>query len=74
MLESQKDLKKTAASSSLLLDLKIADRLLAPPEIKLINLGKKTYVEQGCQIFLDTKYQNVEKYTKLPQKIPNGHM
>jgi hypothetical protein len=23
---------------------------------------------QGCQIFLDKKYQNVEKYTKLPLK------
>jgi hypothetical protein len=22
---------------------------------------------QGCQIFLDTKYQNGEKYTKLPR-------
>jgi hypothetical protein len=25
---------------------------------------------QGCQIFLDTKYQNGEKYAKLS---PNGH-
>jgi hypothetical protein len=24
-------------------------------------------VAQGCQIFLDTIYQNVGKYTKLPQ-------
>jgi hypothetical protein len=28
---------------------------------------------QGCQIFLGTKYQNEEKYTKLPQTVPNGH-
>jgi hypothetical protein len=28
---------------------------------------------QGCQIFLGPKYQNVGKYTKLPQNIPNGH-
>jgi hypothetical protein len=26
---------------------------------------------QGCQIFLGTKYQNGEKYTKLPRTIPN---
>jgi hypothetical protein len=28
---------------------------------------------QGCQIFLGPKYQNREKYTKLPQNTPNGH-
>jgi hypothetical protein len=28
---------------------------------------------QGRQIFLDTTYQNGEKYTKRPQNIPNGH-
>jgi hypothetical protein len=28
---------------------------------------------QGCQIFLGPKYQNGEKYTKLPQNIQNGH-
>jgi hypothetical protein len=27
----------------------------------------------GCQIFLGTKYQNGEKYTKLPRTIPNVH-
>jgi hypothetical protein len=27
---------------------------------------------QGCQIYLDTKYQNVEKSTKLPLNIPNS--
>jgi hypothetical protein len=33
-----------------------------------------TYIcMQGCQIFLGPKYQNGEKYTKLPQNIPNGH-
>jgi Na+/H+ antiporter NhaA len=26
---------------------------------------------QGCQIFLGPKYQNGEKYTNLPQNIPN---
>jgi hypothetical protein len=31
------------------------------------------YSEQGCQIFLGPKYENGEKYTKLPQNIPNGH-
>jgi hypothetical protein len=30
-------------------------------------------MEQGCQIFLATEYQNGVKYTKLPQNIPNGH-
>jgi hypothetical protein len=25
---------------------------------------------QGCQIFIDTKYQNGGKYTKLPQNYP----
>jgi hypothetical protein len=29
--------------------------------------------EQGCQIFLVPKYQNGEKYTELPQNIPNGY-
>jgi hypothetical protein len=28
---------------------------------------------KGCQIFLGPKYQNGDKYTKLPQNIPNGH-
>jgi hypothetical protein len=28
---------------------------------------------QGCQIFNSPIYQNVEKYTKLPQNIPNDH-
>jgi hypothetical protein len=28
---------------------------------------------QGCQIFLGTRYRNGEKYTKPPQNIPNGH-
>jgi hypothetical protein len=40
-------------------------------------LCRKTRSEQGCQIFLDTIYQNGGKYTKLPLnyqmaiKIPN---
>jgi hypothetical protein len=28
---------------------------------------------QGCQIFLGTIDQHREKYTKLPQNIPNFH-
>jgi hypothetical protein len=28
---------------------------------------------QGCQIFLGTIFQHGEKYTKLPQNIPNYH-
>jgi hypothetical protein len=27
---------------------------------------------QGCQIFLGSKYQNGKKYTKLTRTIPNG--
>jgi hypothetical protein len=30
------------------------------------NCGGLSGREQGCQIFLDTIYQNGEKYTKLP--------
>jgi hypothetical protein len=30
-------------------------------------------IMQGCQIFLGTKHQNGEKYTKLPQTMPNVH-
>jgi hypothetical protein len=30
-------------------------------------------LQQGCQIFLGTKYQNGKKYTKLPRIIPNVH-
>jgi hypothetical protein len=37
--------------------------------------GDRTYLRtyQGCQIFLGTKYQNGEKFTKLPQTVPNVH-
>jgi hypothetical protein len=35
--------------------------------------GSKQGPEQGCQIFIGLKYQNGEKYTRLPQNIPNGH-
>jgi predicted aldo/keto reductase-like oxidoreductase len=31
------------------------------------------YFQQGCHIFLCTKYQKGEKYTKFPQTIPNVH-
>jgi hypothetical protein len=37
---------------------------------KLIYSGE----DQGCQIFLDPKYQNGGKYTKVPHNIPNGHI
>jgi hypothetical protein len=30
-------------------------------------LKQNTIPEQGCQIFLDTSYQNGGKYTRLPQ-------
>jgi hypothetical protein len=36
------------------------------------KIGVGTY-RQGCRIFLGPKYQKGEKYTKLPQNIPNGH-
>jgi hypothetical protein len=32
----------------------------------LIAANLKLNAGQGCQIFLDTIYQNEEKYTKLP--------
>jgi hypothetical protein len=38
-------------------------------EIKILISGRC----QGCRIFLGPKYQNGEKYTKLPQNIPYGH-
>jgi hypothetical protein len=45
---------------------------------KLVRLWPEAHFQshkfkQGCQIFLGPKYQNVGKYTKLPQNIPNGH-
>jgi hypothetical protein len=44
------------------------------------HYGRRTSAEQGCQTFLGTTYQNLEKispkrpqkYTKLPKKIRNG--
>jgi hypothetical protein len=30
-------------------------------------------LEQGCQIFLGTLYQNRKKCTKWTQNVPNGH-
>jgi hypothetical protein len=33
---------------------------------------KKQALNQGCQIFLGTIYQNEEIYTKLPQNTPKG--
>jgi hypothetical protein len=43
----------------------------SPPEWRREEI--KTGQWQGCQIFLDTIYQNERKYTKLPQHFPNGH-
>jgi hypothetical protein len=37
------------------------------------NIGLPATCDQGCQIFLGTKFQNGKKYTKLPQTIPNVH-
>jgi hypothetical protein len=42
---------------------------LAVPNHGAVDSGKIGI--QGCQIFLGTKYQNWEKYTKLPRTIPN---
>jgi hypothetical protein len=39
----------------------------------LVALSPPVCRDQGCQIFLAPKNQNGEKYTKLPQNIPNGH-
>jgi hypothetical protein len=36
-------------------------------------LADVTFPIQGCQIFVGAKYQNWEKYTKLPQNISNGY-
>jgi hypothetical protein len=44
------------------------NRVVDPKRI----IGKRR-TEQGCQIFLGTKYQNGKKYTKLPRTIPNVH-
>jgi hypothetical protein len=32
----------------------------------------KRLMDQGCQIFLGTRYQNRKKCTKLIQNVPNG--
>jgi hypothetical protein len=37
------------------------------------KLQVKSHLHQGCQIFLGPKYQNGEKYTKVPHNIPNVH-
>jgi hypothetical protein len=42
-------------------------------EVKNRPSGLQRPSEQGCHIFLGPKYQYREKYTKLPQNIPNGH-
>jgi hypothetical protein len=38
----------------------------------MMKFGKACWL-QGCQIFLGPKYQKGEKYTNLPQNVPNGH-
>jgi hypothetical protein len=41
---------------------------------KPASRNKKTLVLlQGCQMFLNTIYQNGGKYTKLPINLLNGH-
>jgi hypothetical protein len=40
---------------------------------RVTHLWTNTYVDQGCQIFLGTWYQNRTKCTKSTQHIPNGH-
>jgi hypothetical protein len=39
----------------------------------LVTLIGTPYLSQGCQIFLGTKYQNGEKYAKLPRTTLNCH-
>jgi hypothetical protein len=51
----------------------IADLLLSLPICRLFFLSPVRQVGRGCQIFRGAKYQNGEKYTKLPQNITNGH-
>jgi hypothetical protein len=42
-----------------------------PKRLDTFHTAKKFQSSwQGCQIFLDAKYQNGEKYTKLPQHYP----
>jgi hypothetical protein len=43
--------------------------LLGFPNLKVIGNAS----ESGLPDFVDKIYRNVEKYTKLPQNIPNGH-
>jgi hypothetical protein len=45
----------------------------SPNHIDPKNHRFKSDLDQGCQIFLDTIYQNWEKYTKWPQHYTNGH-
>jgi hypothetical protein len=48
--------------------------IFKPFELSGHSRGKRhTRAQQGCQIFLGAKYQIGEKYTKLPQTIPNVH-
>jgi hypothetical protein len=35
------------------------------------NISGHTASKQGCQIFLDTKYQNGEKIYQITTKLPN---
>jgi hypothetical protein len=47
--------------------------IAASGRLKLTFIYIGAHVPRGCQIFLGTKYQNGENYTKWPQNIPNDH-
>jgi hypothetical protein len=36
-------------------------------KVSFTTTGLADFFQQGCQIFLGPKYQNGEKYTRLPQ-------
>jgi hypothetical protein len=46
---------------------------MSPPRHEWSQCVGREVLKQGCQIFLGTKYRNGDKYTKLPQNIPNDH-
>jgi hypothetical protein len=43
------------------------------PTSLTVERQRNRALEQGCKIFLGPNIPNWEKYTKLPQTIPNGH-
>jgi hypothetical protein len=46
---------------------RVAQRLLKSILLSVTMTCYRATLDQGCQIFLDTIYQNGEKYTKFPQ-------